>query len=456
MKNVAIYCRLSKEDITKDTDKKEESESIQNQKLLLQEYALEKGWHIFSIYVDDDYSGLDNARPSFCRMIEDAKQGRFQIIICKSQSRFTRDMQVVEQYLHDLFPLWGIRFIGVVDGVDTGLEGNKKARQITGLVNEWYCEDLSENIRCVFREKMEKGQFLAPFAPYGYQKNPLNSHQLVPDPEAAKIVKKIFDYYIKGMGVQQIRDQLSEEKIPTPSVYKKRKGLSYYHPNSELYGDSYGLWANSTIRKILKNPVYIGDVVQGTQRKVSYKRKKVIKTPEKDWIIVPNCHEKIIDPETFTLVQERLTQRSNGKHSRINKEHLLLPTSMIRCEACGKNMNRTRGKNGAIYFYCPLATRSKGTLCIPRSILARDLLQIIWGNCILRGKSILLKWGNYGSSEQQKIFKFIEENPENLERVQDISDFGQDEYELVNRLITYIEIGEKKKKIQKVRINWRY
>jgi len=160
----AIYCRLSNED----ADKSDESESIANQKLLLMEYAVSQGFIIHKIYSDDDCSGLDRARPQFNQMLADARNGLFNIILCKTQSRFTRDMELVEKYIHGLFNDWHIRFIGLIDNVDTNVKGNKKARQIYAMINEWYSEDLSENIRAVFRRKMRDGQFLGSFAPFGY------------------------------------------------------------------------------------------------------------------------------------------------------------------------------------------------------------------------------------------------------------------------------------------------
>ena len=218
MDKAAIYCRLSKEDDEKIREG-DESESIQNQKMILTEYAARNGFILHEIYADDDYSGLDSDRPAFNQMIRDAKKGLFNTIICKTQSRFTRDMEVVEKYLHGLFPLLGIRFIGVVDHVDTNNRGNKKARQINGLINEWYCEDLSESIKSVYKSKMQQGQFLGAFAPYGYIKDPQDRHRLIIDNEAAQVVKKIFQLYLEGFGVQKIRNKLYEEGIPTPTVY---------------------------------------------------------------------------------------------------------------------------------------------------------------------------------------------------------------------------------------------
>ena len=134
----ALYCRLSKED----AEKQQESESIQNQKALLLDYAAQQGWQVCAVFSDEDYSGADRRRPGFNAMLHAAEAGRFEILLCKTQSRFARDLELVERYIHGLFPLWGIRFVAVVDNEDTARKGNKKARQISGLVNEWYLEEI--------------------------------------------------------------------------------------------------------------------------------------------------------------------------------------------------------------------------------------------------------------------------------------------------------------------------
>ena len=139
----AIYCRLSEEDRNKQFET-DDSNSIQNQKTMLVQYAVEQGWELYDIYSDDDYTGSDRRRPEFNRLLADAEKRKFDIVLCKTQSRFTRELELVEKYIHGLFPIWGIRFIGVVDNADTANKGNKKSRQINGLVNEWYLEDMSD------------------------------------------------------------------------------------------------------------------------------------------------------------------------------------------------------------------------------------------------------------------------------------------------------------------------
>ena len=210
----AIYCRLSKEDRVTNG----ESESIQNQKSMLIQYAIEKGLDIYQIYSDEDYSGVDRSRPAFNAMIQDASEHKFDVVIAKTQSRFTRDMELVERYLHGKFPEWGIRFIAVVDHADTADQYNKKARQINGLINEWYLEDLSENVRSVMRHKQLTGQFIGSFAPYGYAKDPNDHNHLVIDPEAAVVVRRIFQMAIQGHGYRSIVSTLNSEGVPNPTM----------------------------------------------------------------------------------------------------------------------------------------------------------------------------------------------------------------------------------------------
>lgn len=211
---VGIYVRLSDEDRDK-VNRMDESESIQNQKIMLRDYCIERGWEIYDIYCDEDYSGTDFDRPNFQRMLKDCENGIIQTVLCKSQSRFSRDLSVIETYLHDKFIEWGVRFISVIDRADTEDIGNKKSRQINGLMNEWYCEDVSENIRKVLQHKRKNGQFTGSFAPYGYLVNPDNKNHLIIDEIAAPIVKNIFEWYLQGWGyrkIEALRLELEEKK----------------------------------------------------------------------------------------------------------------------------------------------------------------------------------------------------------------------------------------------------
>lgn len=296
MPKVALYCRLSVEDGTG-----EESESIRNQRLMLIAYAQKNGWEIYDIYEDEDYSGLREDRPSFCRMIEDGKKKKFEIILCKTQSRFTRSVTTAEMYLHEKFPLWGIRFVTVIDGVDTAKKENKKARQINSLVNEWYCEELSENIRSVLRKKMELGQFLGNYAPYGYKKDDKDRHHLVILEEEAQVVRYINKLYLSGLSCKKVADKLTLEHIPTPSQKKQSRGEDLGRKPCEH-------WGAGTIRKILTNSVYLGHMVQGKEQKISFKSPKTVEVPKQHWVVVKNTHEPIISEKIFHKVQKKIKE----------------------------------------------------------------------------------------------------------------------------------------------------
>jgi DNA invertase Pin-like site-specific DNA recombinase len=382
MDKAAIYCRLSKEDADK-LRKGDDSESIQNQKLLLMDYAMEHNMLIYKIYSDDDYSGTDKDRPEWSKMLKDAERGEFNIIICKTQSRFTREMEMVEKYIHGLLPEWGIRFIGVVDHVDTNTPGNKKARQINGLVNEWYLEDLSNNIKAVFRKKMEAGQFLGAFAPYGYKNSPIDRHKIIIDEEAAKVVRRIYSLYMEGYSINRICYILTESKIPTPTAYKQSLGYTYKNPNSNTATSKLGVWGPTTVRSILTNTTYIGVLTQGKDKKLSYKSKKVVRAPESEWIMKENNHEAIIDRSTFDQVQRMIeskrTVSGDTKGNKKLKAHCL--AGKVKCLTCGSSLIKTGGGSSqeSRYLRCQLANKTRNKMCTPHSVRLNQLKDIVAG-----------------------------------------------------------------------------
>ena len=341
----ALYCRLSEEDKNK-LHKTDDSESIQNQKTMLTQYAKEHGWEIYEIYSDDDHAGADRRRPAFNRLLEDAEKRKFDIILCKTQSRFTRELELVEKYIHGLFPIWGIRFIGIVDNADTENKGNKKARQINGLVNEWYLEDMSENIRSVLKSRRENGLHIGSFALYGYQKDPLQKGHLIIDEEAAAVVREVFSLYADGYGKTAIARILNEKGIPNPTEYKRRQGLRYRGADTP----SSTLWKYASISSMLKNEIYIGNMVQGKYGSVSYKTKQNHPRPKNEWYIVKDTHEPIIEKALWDRVQNLLQARSkpflSGK--------IGLFSGKVRCMHCGYTLRSTKN-HGNTYLQC--ATR---------------------------------------------------------------------------------------------------
>ncbi|NLD20440.1 MAG: recombinase family protein [Clostridiales bacterium] len=336
----AIYCRLSKEDIDKGGQDKF-SQSIKNQEAMLMQYAKEHDFNVVRVYRDDDYSGLYEDRPGFERLIENAKEGCFEIIIAKTQARFTRNIEHLEKYLHNEFIQWGIRFIGVVDNVDTSVKGNKKARQINGLVNEWYCQDLSESVKASYRIKQINGEYLASSPPYGYLKDPEDNHHLIVDPYAAEIVRRIYSLYLSGFGKAKIAKILTVENVLRPSVYKRKiLGLKYH--NAHEIKESRP-WTFQTVSDILQNEVYLGHTIQNKCCKISYKSKYKKRLPQKEWIKVENTHESIVDEKVFDMAQEMRHMKTVPVDSTANKT---LFWKKLFCADCGKAMTKSysRGK----------------------------------------------------------------------------------------------------------------
>lgn len=377
-KRAVLYLRLSKEDLHK-IKEGDDSASIKNQRLMLTEYALSMGYQITDVYSDDDESGLYDNRPGFEQMLEDARMGNFDIVIAKSQSRFSRNMEHIEKYLHHDFPLLGIRFIGVADNADTENMGNKKARQINGLVNEWYCEDLSDNIRSVFKAKMRAGQFLGSSCPYGYRKDPGDHNHLLIDDYAASIVRRIFALYLQGYGKGKIAAMLSAEGVLIPTRYKQEVlGISY--SNSRLLPQTKA-WSYQTVHTILGNPVYTGILVQNKYNKISYKDKRKVKMPKESWIIAENTHEPIIDKHTFALAQELSAQRTKTVQTQPNG----LFSGKLFCADCKKSMERLyarHGQRGFIGYVCKTYKKQGKQFCESHKILKEELEQAVL--CSLR------------------------------------------------------------------------
>lgn len=341
---VAIYCRLSEEDRNKQSDT-DDSNSIQNQKTMLLQYTMEQGWELYNIYSDDDYAGADRNRPEFNRLLADAEQRKFDIILCKTQSRFTRELELVEKYIHGLFPLWGIRFISIVDNADTANKGNKKSRQINGLVNEWYLEDMSENIRSVLTNRRKNGFHIGSFALYGYKKDPDQKGHLIIDEEAAAIVREVFTLFAQGYGKTAIARILNDRGIPNPTEYKRLHGYNYKTPKK----NQSTLWKYFAISNMLRNEMYIGNMVQGKQGSVSYKTRKNKPRPKSEWYIVEGTHEPIIDKDLWERVQRLREQKA--KPFTIGKIGLF--AHKARCVNCGYTMRSSKKGDGTHYLRCP-------------------------------------------------------------------------------------------------------
>lgn len=404
LEKVGVYCRLSDEDRDK-LNKNDDSDSIVNQRSMCLKYACQFGWDVIDIYSDDDFSGAGTYRPDFERLIKDCERGKINLVLCKSQSRFSRDMGVIEYYLHKKFLEWGVRFVSIVDNADTSIEANKKSRQINGLINEWYLDDLSQNIKKSLKNKREDGLFMGSFAPYGYDRSKDDYHKLVIDPVAAEVVKKIFDMYADGYGYHRICEYLNNNNILPRSVYKKQKGSKFVCSNCNLETVR---WNPDTISQILKNEVYIGNLVQGKKTSMSYKIHKFKKVDEKDWCRIENTHDPIIDIETWNKVQKIL-----GKHSKpikTGKVHYF--SRKVYCSCCGKtfmrNVYNVKGEKAGKRAYLQCNGNKKYHICDNNKAIRMDKLEEILLNAI---NDLLDNY--YDKNDLRKLYEIRQEQDTN-------------------------------------------
>ena len=303
------------------------SESIINQKEFLTKYvAQQPNWLLIDIYIDDGFTGTNFNRPSFIRLKEDIEQGKIDMVITKDLSRLGRDYIDTGYYLEKYFPTKNIRYIAVNDGIDTfSKNSNNDIGPFMSVVNDMYAKDISKKVRTVKRTKAEKGEFIGAFAPYGYKKHPNDITKLVIDEDAAKIVKYIFNEYVNGNGLAYIAHRLNEMEIPCPSVYKQQS--CNYHCKTIS-----GLWGHNTIKKILTNKVYTGDLIQHQGEMVSYKVKKYRLLPKSEHLVKEKAHEPIIDNQTYELAQDILKRKAHNIHRKGNSEHLL--AGLLYCPRC--------------------------------------------------------------------------------------------------------------------------
>lgn len=380
---IAIYIRLSRD------DGNDESLSVSNQRKILLEFV-EKSFQgeyvIVDVYIDDGQSGTDYERPDFQRMIHDVEVGKVNCIICKNLSRAFRNYSDQGYFLESFFPRFNTRFITLGDPkVDTFINPeavNGMEVPINGLMNDRFAYKTSSDIRRTFDTKRRNGEFIGAFAPYGYAKNPEDKNSLIIDPEAAQVVKDIFHWYIYGdgsteivtdedgteheelvgsMSKEGIARKLNDLGVLNPAAYKRSKGMKYNNPQTDKND---GLWQGTSVTTILSNEMYVGTMVQGKQKVISYKVHDKVAVPEDEWYRVPNTHEPIIDRELFDRVQElqsKDTRRAPGKRQNY------LFSGFLRCADCQKAMTRKPSKN-LVYYNCSTYKRKSKTKCSIHSI----------------------------------------------------------------------------------------
>lgn len=362
----ALYIRLSRED-----GDKVESNSITSQREILKEYLkLHPDIELHDFYIDDGWSGTNFDRPGFIRMMEDIYSGDVNCVIVKDLSRFGRNYTDAGNYLDNIFVRLQIRFIALNNGIDTATNNmNAATRCITvgvqNVINESLAATTSVNVRGTLNVNREQGKFIGSFASYGYMKDPNDHHKLIIDPETAPVVRMIFEKFIDGCSIIGIAKDLNEMGIPNPTAYKKLKGFNYKHPAGKKLD---GLWPDSSVRRILRNEMYVGNMVQGKNTTISYKIKQCMAIPKEDWIIVEGTHEAIVDRETFDKAQSLFNQfiRKAPQKSEVD-----LFSGFVRCADCLRAMNKKTNSHpyGTYHYYrCGTSRKMKKSSCTNHTI----------------------------------------------------------------------------------------
>ena len=351
------YLRLSNEEAQGG-----ESSSITNQRMIVQNYCKQNGISLVREFVDDGYSGGNFDRPAFQEMMKQLQQGKANTVITKDLSRLGRDYIMTGHYMERYFPEKRVRYISLLDGIDTGVEST--ANDITpfrAIMNDMYAKDISKKIKSVKRDKQRKGQFIGGKPMYGYKMHPTEKNKIVIDEEVAPVVRRIFAMALDGMSCRKIAATLNEEGVITPATYCGW--------NMGRKGPYAGLWSSERISEMLQNETYLGNMVQGRTVKISYKSKKCLKQDRENWVVVENTHEPLIDKETFQKVRMLVNSR---KHTRSRTYDFLLK-GLIFCHECGYPMavlNRppVSGED-RLFFVCRTYQRfTKARVCSCHSI----------------------------------------------------------------------------------------
>ena len=337
---VALYMRLSKED----DNNENESESVTNQRNLLRNYTDKNKLFVVDEYVDDGISGTSFDRPNFNRMISDIQAKRINMVITKDMSRLGRDYIMTGHYMERFFPENGVRYVSLLDGIDTFSDSSvNDITPFKAIMNDMYAKDISKKITSVKRDKQKKGLFIGGKATYGYKLSETEKNKILIDEEAAEIVREIFSMAYAGCSGREIAVYLNDNKIPTPS--------DYANINVTRKGAYSGMWSSERVCFMLKNQLYIGNMVQGRIKKLSYKSPKCVKLPPEEWTIVENTHEPIIDKQVFDKVQILITKRTPTR----NRKYDYLLKGLVHCQECGYILgvvNRKLAEGEVLYFLC--------------------------------------------------------------------------------------------------------
>ena len=363
-----LYLRLSRDD----SNGSLESMSIANQRDLLTAYVREKGWNLTEVYIDDGWSGTNFDRPDFNRMIQDIEKGKIDCVVTKDLSRLGRNYIKTGYYTEEFFPEMGVRYIAINDSIDTSQQNNDIA-PFHNILNEWYPKQVSQKVRQVKKNSAMQGKFMGSHAPYGYKKSPGNKHLLIVDEEAARVVRRIFELYVSGENGRMIAARLNGEGIDPPRIYYYK---STNTPNPFL--NQSNTWGSAVILSMMKNPAYLGHLVQGKRTVVSYKSKKRVFNDPEDWIVVENTHEAIIDQSTWDKAQQ--IAKINIRTCRTYDNKVGLFSGVLKCADCKSSMassiKRHAGGDVRIYKCCRYNEHGKD-VCSSHIIKEDDLVAVV-------------------------------------------------------------------------------
>ena len=376
---VAIYLRLSKEDddLSCSSGVKSESNSISNQRKLIYDFMKSHPeLELYGEYKDDGKSGSNFDRAEFQRMMKDIEAGKVNCVIVKDQSRFGRDYIDVGKYKEKIFPKLGVRFITINEGYDSlsATSSDDLAFTINSFVYDFYIRDISTKIRTNLTAKKQNGEYAGAFVAYGYVKDSDDKSKLVVDPFAANVVRDIFRWKIEGLSPQNIAVRLNELGIPSPAEYKRLSGSNY---KTSFQTSSKAIWSHVSVRRILKNEIYLGVMIQGKRTTPNYKTKTVVTKAESEWLRVEGTHEAIISVRDFELVQELLR---DDTHCRAGDVTVPVYAGRIYCGDCGAAaVRKTASYAGKRYvYYVCNANKHDKTVCSRHSIREDVLDQVIY------------------------------------------------------------------------------
>ena len=421
--NAALYIRLSKEDGDKD-----ESESVVNQRKILRRFAKENNYKVYDEYIDDGYSGTNFERPDFKRLILDIEKNKVNMVITKTLSRLGRDYIETGRYIENYFPEKNVRYIAVLDDIDTYLDKNCETVPFRNVMNDFYARETSKNIKNTKNRKRKEGFYYTTYAPFGYTKIDKSGKMKINEPQA-EIVRKIFDLFIEGKGTYQIANYLTEHNIKKPGIQMEMTSALSKGKSKDT-----NKWNHNTVRRILENQSYIGDTVQNKRKKISYKSKKIIEMPKENYTITKNHHEPIISKEKWELVQKILEKTKNTKRKKTD----VLFKDLLYCAYCNKKLqirSRTEhNKSGEVvrrYIYSNKTKTIADERCLKKYI-RYDEFEKKAIDKIISVIKIYLKSNEYKNDE---VLRKILESQSNRTKIENTIDKINNDIEKINKQI---------------------